>query len=304
MNAEAQPLQVRVKLVHLYAMFARPRKTLLNASAVIATTFVVSAIAEAFSSGATAISRADSLKNVVDDHGAIIRGDLSKKTLALVFTGDEFADGGNHIREVLLKHQVRGAFFLTGNFYANPAFDKLIRTLRRDGHYLGAHSDKHLLYADWIRRDSLLVTEQQFKDDLLRNYERMERFGIKSADAPYFLPPYEWYNATIAEWTRDLGLQLVNFSPGTRSAADYTFPGMGKRYLSSEEIYRSVVRYEEHDPHGLNGFMLLVHIGTDPRRTDKFYKHLDKLISELKSRGYRFVSINELLGTEGSAGTK
>jgi len=37
----------------------------------------------------------------VDDHGAIIRGDLSKKQIALVFTGDEFADGGGIFIEIL-----------------------------------------------------------------------------------------------------------------------------------------------------------------------------------------------------------
>ncbi|HEY5406039.1 MAG TPA: hypothetical protein VIJ92_03090 [Ginsengibacter sp.] len=45
----------------------------------------------------------------------------------------------------------------------------------------------------------------------------------------------------------------------------------------------------------LNGFILLVHIGTDPRRTDKFYNQLPQLINELKKRGYEFVKINELL---------
>lgn len=239
---------------------------------------------------------ADSLKkNVVDAHGAIIRGDVSKKEIALVFTGDAFADGGDAIRTTLRTHGVNGAFFLTGSFYRNKSFARLIRGLQKDGHYLGAHSDKHLLYADWTKRDSLLVTEHEFKKDLLRNYQRMKVFGIDREDAPYFLPPYEWYNMSIAEWTADLDLRLINFSPGTRSTADYTYPEMGERYVTSDEIYHSIMRYEEKDPNGLNGFILLVHIGTDPRRTDKFYHRLDSLLVELKSRGYKFVSLRDLL---------
>ena len=234
-------------------------------------------------------------KNIIDVHGAIIRGDVSQRKIALVFTGDEFADGGEHIRKTLRSREVKGAFFLTGNFYRNKIFANLIRRLREDGHYLGAHSDKHLLYADWTKRDSLLVTEEQFTEDILLNYQRMKTFGIKKEDAPYFLPPYEWYNIHVAQWTEALGLRLVNFSPGTRSTADYTYPEMGERYVSSEEIYRSIIRCEEEDPHGLNGFILLVHIGTDPRRTDKFYLQLDKLLNELKSRGYTFVPLRKLL---------
>lgn len=233
---------------------------------------------------------------LVDAHGAVIRGDTSEKDMALVLTGDTFGEGGASIIRSLKKHNVKASFFLTGNFYSNTSFKDLILDLKKDEHYLGAHSDKHLLYADWTRRDSLLVTEEEFKQDLSTNYDRMAGFGIRPEDAPWFLPPYEWYNAEIARWTRDLGLRLVNFSPGTRSAADYTYPEMGDRYWSSDEIYDSILRYEETGLHGLNGFILLIHIGTDPRRTDKFYHKLDTLLKELSGRGYRLCTITELLG--------
>lgn len=160
---------------------------------------------------------------------------------------------------------------------------------------MGAHSDRHLLYADWEKRDSLLVTEREFKKDLIRNYKRMKKFKIKREAARYFMPPYEWYNSTITEWTSESGLTLVNFSPGTLSAADYTYPEMNERYRSSETIFQSILKYEGKNPHGLNGFILLVHIGTDSRRKDKFYNKLDDLITALRDKNYEFVRIEELL---------
>ena len=211
-----------------------------------------------------------------------------------MLTGDEFADGAEVIADVLKKKNVKASFFLTGNFYKTNAFAPAIRKLVEDGHYMGAHSDRHLLYADWAKRDSSLVTEKEFKTDLERNYKRMRRFGIKREDAVHFLPPYEWYNRSIAEWTADMGLMLVNFSPGTLSAADYTYPEM-KNYRSSDEIYQSIVNYESNSSTGLNGFILLVHIGTDSRRTDKFYMRLETLINQLTLKGYNFVRIDELL---------
>jgi peptidoglycan/xylan/chitin deacetylase (PgdA/CDA1 family) len=213
----------------------------------------------------------------------------------LVFTGDEFADGGEVILGALNKRKIKAGFFLTGNFYSNPAFETLIKNLKRDGHYLGAHSDKHLLYADWAKRDSLLVTRSEFKNDLGKNYKRMHRFGINKKEARYFLPPYEWYNKAIAEWTENEGLSLINFSPGTLSTADYAYPEMGVRYRNSDEIYQSIMNYERTVPNGLNGFILLIHIGTDPRRTDKFYNRLGDLLQELNDKGYTFVRIDELL---------
>ena len=233
--------------------------------------------------------------NFTINQGAITRGDSTHKKIALVFTGDEFADGANYISDVLKDNHINASFFLTGNFYRNKSFRKTIEKLIKNGNYLGSHSDKHLLYSPWENRDSLLVSKNEFDIDLLNSYKELKGFGIKKSDAHYFLPPYEYYNDTIASWTSQLNLQLVNFTPGTRSNADYTYPEMGNRYVSSEAVYNSILHFEETKSNGLNGFILLIHIGTDPRRTDKFYKYLPKLIRELKARGYEFQRINDLL---------
>lgn len=212
----------------------------------------------------------------------------------MVFTGDEFADGGVLIAETLKREKINASFFLTGRFYRKDEFKAIVKQLKKDGHYFGAHSNEHLLYCDWEKRDSLLVTEKQFKTDLEDNYAEMKKHGIEKNQAVYFLPPYEWYNDTIAAWTKNFGLQLINFTPGTRSTADYTTPDM-KNYRSSEEIYRSIINYQPSKTSGLNGFILLVHIGTDPKRTDKFYYKLPGLIKYLKLQGYQFQTVNQLL---------
>lgn len=235
---------------------------------------------------------------VQTDRGAIIRGNTSAKRLSLVFTGDEFGDGIGFIAKTLKRKQVQGSFFLTGNFYRDERFKQGVRQLIRDGNYLGSHSDKHLLYCDWVKRDSLLVTKQQFEQDLEAAYAELQQLNIDRKQTAYFLPPYEWYNGQIASWTKELGLQLVNFTPGTRSAADYTYPEMGVRYVNSERIMQSILDYEQKDRNGLNGFILLIHIGTDPRRKDKFYTRLPELINALKNKGYSFVKIDQLLMTK------
>ena len=227
--------------------------------------------------------------------GAIIRGDTTKKNIALVFTGDEFGDGGDFILKSLKDQRIKASFFLTGGFCRNPEFSKIIKQLKEDGNYLGSHSDRHLLYCDWTKRDSLLVTKEEFTRDLENSYSELGKLGIGKTDAHYFLPPYEWYNDSISAWTNKMGLEIVNFSHGTLSSADYTYPEMGKGYVDSKTVYKSIVKFEEGSGSGLNGFILLVHIGTDPRRRDKFYYLLPDLITGLKKKGYRFVRIDELL---------
>lgn len=166
--------------------------------------------------------------------------------------------------------------------------------MQKEGHYLGAHSNDHLLYNDWTKRDSLLVTKEQFTTDLQLNYDEMKKWGVGKKEAPYFLPPYEWYNDTIAAWTKEAGLQLINMTPGTLSHADYTTPD-AKNYRSSDVIFNSITTYEKQ--RGLNGFILLVHIGTDSKRTDKFYNQLPQLLLYLKQNGYKPVPIDQLLAT-------
>ncbi len=166
--------------------------------------------------------------------------------------------------------------------------------LKKDGHYLGAHSDQHLLYCDWNKRDSLLVTKEQFREDLSHNYSAMREYGIQKEQAGYFLPAYEWYNDSIAAWTKASGLRLINYTPGTLSHADYTTPA-DRNYRSSAVIYNSIIDYERSHASGLNGFILLMHIGTGSGRTDKFDHLLPGLLNLLKSKGYQFQTVEQML---------
>lgn len=240
-------------------------------------------------------------KNFSYSHGGIIRGDSTKKKIALVFTGHEFAEGGEFINQTLQQQKIKASFFFTGKFYYNDKNDKLIRLLAKNGNFLGSHSFDHLLYCDWNKRDSLLVSKEEFTMDLLALNERLGHISNNAGDPPslkktlyYFLPPYEWYNDTIAAWTKEFNKQLVNYTPGTLSHADYTTL-KDKNYRSSETIYKSIIDYERSKPSGLNGFILLMHIGAGSGRTDKFYTRLPRLINYLKQKGYQFQTVDQLL---------
>lgn len=225
-------------------------------------------------------------------HGAINRADRGQKKITLVFTSDGHIDGFPTIRATLKKHKIKGAFFFTGNFYRRAECAEVVKALKKDGHYLGPHSDRHLLWCAWEKRDSLLVDKIAVYKDIMDNYAEMARFGIKLKNAPFMIPPYEYYNTQTAAWANELGVQLVNFSPGTSSNADYTVPSE-RNYLSSQTIFDRVLKYEQDQPQGLNGFLLMVHFGVDARRTDKFYDRLDELIDTLQARGYSFVPIEQ-----------
>jgi len=226
-------------------------------------------------------NQAGNIKNsIFDQFGALIQSDTTEQTIYLCFTGHDFNDGFDHVLEVLKENAIKGSFFLTGDFIRVNG--EITKKIKQEGHYIGAHSDKHLLYCDWNKRDSLLHTVDSIKMDISQNLEELYKLNINPET---FMPPYEWYNLSVVNAAADLNQQVINFTPGTRSHADYTTPDL-KHYISSRDILESIYNFE--DRNGMNGFHLLIHPGVSPLRTDKFYLHLDDLIVKLREKGYSY----------------
>lgn len=232
---------------------------------------------------AAEIAAQDFVKNKAlrDPHGAYHRSDTSVQHIFLTFTAHDHYDGLEFVYRTLDSMQIRASFFLTGDFVRwQPGW---VKKLSAAGHYVGAHSDKHLLYCDWTHRDSLLLTEKAIRKDISDNLREIRQSGIRNPK--FFMPPYEWYNSAVGRIVEDMGLVMVNFTGGTSSNADYTTPEM-KNYTSSDTIIARIKRFEQQNT--LNGFHLLIHAGTDPARTDKLYLRLPELLAFLSAKGYRF----------------
>ena len=226
--------------------------------------------------------------------GGIIRGPVGEKRIALVFTGNSFAEGGEIILNALARHDARASFFLTGDFLTNRQFTPLVRRMVAAGNYVGPHSDKHLLYCDWDKPAETLVTRAEFRGDLDANLNKLELFGMRRSSVKFFLPPFEQFNGDIVRWSAEMGFALVDFTPGTRANADYT-GAADRNFVSSQRIFDSIVEREGEDPHGLNGFILLLHLGSGPGRADKFANRFGELLDFLAGKGYEFVRVDELL---------
>ena len=231
-------------------------------------------------------------RDITKLRGAIVRMDTTKKNVYLCFTAHDFSDGFDTIMRTLNHHKIKASFFLTGDFCRNPDNKKIINRLKTDYHYIGPHSDKHLLYCSWENRDSLLVSKKEFLSDLENNYIELAKSGISKNEARVFLPPYEWYNDSIASWTAKKDVKLVNISSGTITNQDWTYPDKEKPWFSSDSLMKNLLTYEKRK--GMNGYILLIHPGTDPRRKDKFYLRLDSVLNYLEKENYTFRSFSEI----------
>lgn len=239
-------------------------------------------------------SKGNSLKKVQrvnDACGAAVRVNPDQKKVYLIFSADTRFNGGSHILKTLHKYDVKGSFFLTGNCLRMEEHKELIEKIIADGHYVGGHSDNHLLYAPWDDRDSSLVTRDSLIRDLQLNMAELEKFGIKSEDARWFLPPYEYYNSDQVKWLEAAGMHVMNLTPGTATAADYTTPDM-PNYRPAQTLIDALMNFEQIST--LNGAIILIHPGIEPSRPDPLFMRLGEIIKTLKKKGYTFASFSDL----------
>ena len=231
---------------------------------------------------------------VRDKFGGIIRGDVAQRKLSLVFTGDEKGESTAPILKTLAERRIRAGFFVTNNFLEQPELSGLVKSAMAEGHYVGPHSAKHLLYASWEDRAKSLVSREEFTADLAANLKALRAIGALPARHAFFIPPYEHFNRDQVKWCKPLDVTLFNFTPGSGSNRDYA-PEGDSHFATSQKIYDDILAYERKDPHGLNGFILLMHLGSG--RADPLHPRLGALCNELTKRGYEFVRIDELLNT-------
>lgn len=227
----------------------------------------------------------DQKKIVTDSQEAIVRKDIDKKVIRLIFSADVAFEGAPFILKTLDKHKIKGSFFLTGNCLRTKDHEGVIKQIIRKGHYVGAHSDKHILYASWNDRQHSLVSPDSLVTDLQQNMSELARVGVDTSKVHYYLPPSEWYNRENVKVIKLERQKVINFTPGVRTAADYTTPDM-KNYKSSQELIDLLYAFEKAE--GLNGAIILIHPGTHKDRKDKLYLRLEEIITTLKDKGYSF----------------
>ena len=204
----------------------------------------------------------------------ISRGNTTEKIVALTF--DDGADGTNinKILQTLSTHNIKATFFLTGSG-ANH-HPQSIRNIANQGHQLGNHSYSH----PYFTQISLAETQSQLK----RTEDTIRQITGQSTK-PIFRPPYGAYNSTVLQRVGDAGYPYHIM--WTIDTIDWT--GNSSSDIVSRVMNRIVP-----------GAIVLMHTGAGATGTPAA---LPTMITRLKSAGYRFVTINQLLNLSSSSKT-
>ncbi|MBD5178041.1 MAG: polysaccharide deacetylase family protein [Bacteroidales bacterium] len=230
----------------------------------------------------------DTVNCRLDPHDVFVRLDTTQPNVYMIFSADSMFEGAPSALDVLEERNMTASFFFTGNFLRDTVNSGIIHRIVDGGHYVGPHSNTHLLLADWNRERTPLVSDDSLIADMRANLLELDKFGVTIDSIAYALPPFEWCSRNQAHTYRQMGLIPINPTPEIETYRDYTTPDMSY-YWSSDQMLEQLFTYEA--THNLNGAIIIIHLGTQDARTDKLYFHLPEILDTLTARGYTLKSL-------------
>jgi len=197
-------------------------------------------------------------------YGVEVKGE--RKVIALTFDAAWGADKTQGIIDTMKKYDAKGTFFLVG-FWLDK-FEKETKAIAEAGFDIGNHSRNHLnmpkLSDDEIR------AEIEYVNDRVN-----ELTGFKPT---YFRAPFGDYSDRLMSAIEELDMVGVQWS----------IDSLDWKGLSAREIFNRVV------PKAKSGDIVLFH-----NNSDHVLDALPLVLSALKEQGFEFVTLSELVATEG-----
>ncbi|OXM16356.1 polysaccharide deacetylase [Paenibacillus herberti] len=193
--------------------------------------------------------------------------DKDEKQVALTFDDGPDRIVTPKILKILKEHDVKATFFLLGNkAEANPDIVKLIA---EDGHIIGNHS--------WSHPDFKNLSAVEMRQEIEDTQTLLEE--IVGYRPTLFRPPYGSLGKEKLEQIHEMNLAVVNWSVDTTDWSG----------TPSEDILE-LVRQQL-----FPGGIILQHTSNGKNQLANTIEALEKMIPELKDKGYSYVTIPDLL---------
>lgn len=195
------------------------------------------------------------------------------KVIALTFDDGPWPSVTESILETLKKENIKATFFVVGQ--PLKSFPELGKKVLTDGHVIANHTMHH-----WYHRMTPLVAQREIEDT-----EKIIK-EVLNVETDYFRPPGGVMTNGLVSYAQSQKQSIVMWSIDSNDSRP--------RRPSAEEIVKTVV--SEATP----GAIVLMHDGGGSHENTA--KALPQMISQLRAKGYKFVTVPELyaLGTGSS----
>jgi peptidoglycan/xylan/chitin deacetylase (PgdA/CDA1 family) len=195
-------------------------------------------------------------------------GNRAYREIALTIDDGPHPQSCSHILDVLKENGVHATFFPVGKRIKEHP--DLVRRMVIEGHEVGNHTQDHLRLTT-LRSDQVR-TQLEFCE--------LNFFKATGRHMSLMRPPGMNYNEAVLEIAKAMGYTTVNW---TTAAKDFISGVEHKTEVPPEVVAERVLREAD------NGGIILVHDAPDTADA------LPVIIKKLKSLGYRFVTIPEML---------
>ncbi|EDX71068.1 Polysaccharide deacetylase domain protein [Coleofasciculus chthonoplastes PCC 7420] len=188
------------------------------------------------------------------------------KVIALTFDDGPSSETTPQVLDILQREGIKATFFVVGKTVKNHP--QLLKQIVADGHAIGNHTWNHHYhqYSPWAAAQELETTAQLIH----------KLTGVKTA---LFRPPAGILNNGLVNYAHQKKYAVIMWSADTKD--------WQSRRITVPKLINNAL--EDAQPGGI----ILLHDGGGDR--SKTVQALPKLITELKQRGYQFVTVPELL---------
>ncbi len=204
-----------------------------------------------------------------NDYGMIIKkGTENRKVVALTFDDGPHPVYTEQILDILYEYDVKATFFVLGMLAEN--YPHIIKRQWEEGHEIGNHTYSHI------------DTKKASKEELLEEYKKTQDiiYSITKNKPKIFRPPYGSFDKKVLDMVEEDNSIVVLWS-ANQDSKDWKNPEV-------EKIVANTISNIE------NGDIILFHdyVYYDESHT---VEALKVIIPELINRGYKFVTLSQLL---------
>lgn len=206
------------------------------------------------------------LEGLLQNYGAIYKGDSSKKVIYLTFDNGYENGFTESILDTLKAEKAPATFFLTGH-YITSASD-LVKRMVADGHTIGNHSDGHPNMAK--------LSANEMKEEWFGFDEKL--YELTGVDRTYYArPPEGIFNEEVLKVGNEVGYRHIFWS--------IAFKDWLKDERRGYEYAYNALMNQLHP-----GAIILMHTVAQDNA-----EALPKFIDEAKAQGYTFGSLDDLV---------
>ena len=188
--------------------------------------------------------------------------DRTDKKISISFDASWGSDKTESLLKILKDTNTKANFFLVGMWVDKN--EELVKKMDSLGIEIGTHSNLH--------PDMAKLSKGQIELELSTSKNKIERLLQKTVTL--FRAPFGSYNNTLIEVAESLNLKTIQWDVDSLDWKGLSATEISKRVLSGTK----------------SGSIILCH-----NNADHIVEALPSIITNLKSRGYEFVTISELL---------